>query len=137
MLKGITHVTRHVRDADEALTFYRDLLGFEVHTDQQLAPGQRWLTVRLPAQPDLELVLLDASRWLGGDARDRALAALDVQPTLTLSTTDIDALHERLRLAGARLDMPEVGQQPWGRDLAFRDPGGAPVYVVESVPVPA
>ena len=43
-------------DADAALAFYRDALGFEVRNDVA-SGGFRWVTLGSPAQPDLELVL--------------------------------------------------------------------------------
>ena len=43
-------------DADAALGFYRDLLGFELRLDVGY-DGKRWLTVGPPDQPDTALVL--------------------------------------------------------------------------------
>src|SRR5690348_16144727 len=44
-----------VNDPDEALTFYRDALGLEVHADVA-AEGYRWVTLRAPGQ-DVDIVL--------------------------------------------------------------------------------
>lgn len=43
-------------DADAALTFYRDTLGFEVRNDVGYA-GMRWITVGPAGQPDTNIVL--------------------------------------------------------------------------------
>ena len=57
MITRLSHATIWVLDQDEALSFYRDKLGFEVRTDQTM-DSFRWLTVGPPSQPDLELVLM-------------------------------------------------------------------------------
>ena len=57
MLKRITHTFIHVLDQDQALDFYVGKLGMVIHTDADLGP-MRFLTVTLPEQPELELVLM-------------------------------------------------------------------------------
>ena len=51
MINRLSHATIWVTDQDEALTFYRDKLGFEVRTDQTMDDGFRWLTVGPAASP--------------------------------------------------------------------------------------
>jgi hypothetical protein len=57
MLKRISHTFIHVLDQDEALDFYVGTLGMVVHTDADLEV-MRFLTVNLPDQPNVELVLM-------------------------------------------------------------------------------
>src|SRR5207244_9619106 len=45
-----------VHDHDEALAFYRDLLGLEVRADVKYE-GMRWTTVGPKGQPDVNIVL--------------------------------------------------------------------------------
>src|SRR6202022_4233211 len=52
----VSHCFIAVDDHDEALAFYRDVLGFEVRNDVRFE-GMRWVTVSPPAQPDVEIVL--------------------------------------------------------------------------------
>lgn len=60
MITRLSHATIYVLDQDEALTFYRDKLGFEVRTDMTMDNGFRWLTVGPKTQKDLEIVLMAA-----------------------------------------------------------------------------
>ncbi|MHB1615504.1 MAG: VOC family protein, partial [Actinomycetes bacterium] len=53
---SISHCFLLVRDQDEALAFYRDVLGLQVRTDVAFE-GMRWLTVGPGSQPGLEIVL--------------------------------------------------------------------------------
>src|SRR5207302_10510028 len=56
MFKGINITTIFVLDKDQALDFYVNKLGLEVASDIQKGT-YRWLTVRVPGDPDRELSL--------------------------------------------------------------------------------
>jgi predicted enzyme related to lactoylglutathione lyase len=115
-----------VDDHDKALAFYRDVLGLEVRNDVGFE-GMRWVTVGSPEQ-DVEIVLEppaanpDASP---GDKRAMAeLLAKGMLRGVNFTTSDCDALFERVRAAGADV-LQEPVDQPYGvRDCAFRDPAG-------------
>ncbi|MGW5784199.1 VOC family protein [Streptomyces sp. NPDC003757] len=116
-----------VDDHDEALAFYRDVLGLEVRGDVGFE-GMRWVTVGSPAQPDVDIVLEPPLADPNASAADKeAMAALLAKGHLRgviLSTDDVDATFEHLRAAGAEV-LQEPVDQPYGvRDCAFRDPAG-------------
>ncbi|HTN58996.1 MAG TPA: VOC family protein [Protaetiibacter sp.] len=112
-------------DADAALTFYRDVVGFEVSNDVDMGGGMRWITLNPPGQ-DVSIVLTpvgagesDADREVMAD-----LLAKGVLGGIVLATDDLDADFERIAASGADI-MQEPMDQPWGvRDAAFRDPAG-------------
>ncbi|MEU7744560.1 VOC family protein [Nonomuraea sp. NPDC049158] len=52
----ISSCTLAVHDLDEALGFYRDVLGFEVRDDDG-SEGMRWVSVGPPSQPDAQTAL--------------------------------------------------------------------------------
>jgi len=54
----MSHATIFVLDQESAYDFYVNKLGFKVHTDAEMGPGMRWLTVSPPDQPDLEIILM-------------------------------------------------------------------------------
>jgi catechol 2,3-dioxygenase-like lactoylglutathione lyase family enzyme len=71
VITALSHSTIWVLDQDEALAFYTERLGFEVHTDATM-DDFRWLTVNAPDRPDHELVLEEqtvTSRRLAPAAR--------------------------------------------------------------------
>jgi len=113
-----------VNDPDEALTFYRDALGFEVRNDVS-SEGFRWITVGPPGQ-DLDIVLSQPHGGRSeqeGDALQALVAKGSFQAAL-LRSDDLDATFEQLRASGAEV-LSEPADQPWGvRDCAFRDPSG-------------
>jgi uncharacterized glyoxalase superfamily protein PhnB len=114
-------------DADAALAFYRDTLGFEVRKDVGYK-GMRWITVGPANQPDTSIVLHPpaASPGVTDDER-RTIAEMMAKGTyaiITLATTDLDGTFERLQASGADV-VQEPIEQPYGvRDCAVRDPAG-------------
>ncbi|WP_121702298.1 VOC family protein [Streptomyces sp. E5N298] len=116
-----------VDDHDEALAFYRDVLGMEVRNDVGYE-DMRWVTVGSPAQPDVDIVLEPPLADPNASAADRqAMADLLAKGHLRgviLATDDLDATFEQVRAAGAEV-LQEPVDQPYGvRDCAFRDPAG-------------
>ncbi|MCX4916960.1 VOC family protein [Streptomyces sp. NPDC060011] len=116
-----------VDDHDKALAFYRDVLGLEVRGDVGFE-GMRWVTVGSPLQPDVEIVLEPPAADPDASPADKqAMAELLAKGMLRgviFSTTDCDALFERVRASGAEV-LQEPADQPYGlRDCAFRDPAG-------------
>ena len=116
-----------VDDHDKALAFYRDVLGLEVRNDVAFE-GMRWVTVSSPIQPDVEIVLEPPSASPDASPADKQamaeLLAKGILRGVIFSTSDCDALYERVRDSGADV-LQEPTDQPWGaRDCAFRDPAG-------------
>ncbi|MGW4671390.1 VOC family protein [Streptomyces sp. NPDC004324] len=116
-----------VDDHDKALAFYRDVLGLEVRNDVGFE-GMRWVTLSSPLQPDVEIVLEPPDASPDASPADKQamieLLAKGILRGVIFSTTDCDALYERVRSSGAEV-LQEPTDQPWGaRDCAFRDPAG-------------
>ena len=59
MIKKMSHATIFVNNQNEALEFYRDKLGFKVHTDAMVGEDFRWLTMCTNDQPDFEIILFE------------------------------------------------------------------------------
>jgi len=114
-------------DADAALAFYRDLLGFEVRKDVAFG-GMRWITVGPVNQPATSIVLHPPAASPGiTDEERRTIAEMMAKGTyaiITLATPDLDGAFARLQAGGAEI-VQEPIDQPYGvRDCAVRDPSG-------------
>ncbi|MFE2039227.1 VOC family protein [Streptomyces scopuliridis] len=116
-----------VDDHDKALSFYRDVLGFEVRNDVGFE-GMRWVTVGSPSQPDVEIVLEPPAANPNASPADKQameeLLAKGMLRGVIFSTDDCDATFEHIQASGAEV-LQEPIDQPYGvRDCAFRDPAG-------------
>ncbi|CAL9633715.1 VOC family protein [Streptomyces griseomycini] len=116
-----------VDDHDEAIVFYRDVLGLEVRDDVGFE-GMRWVTVGPPSQPDVDIVLeppVADPNVSPADRRTMAeLMAKGLLRGVIFATDDCDAVFERVSAAGGEV-LQEPMDQPYGvRDCAFRDPAG-------------
>jgi uncharacterized glyoxalase superfamily protein PhnB len=121
-------------DADAALAFYRDTLGFELRNDVGYG-GLRWLTVGPPDQPGTSVVLHPPAADPGiTDDERRTITEMMAKGTyasIVLATKDLDGVFERVQASGAEV-MQEPTEQPYGvRDCAFRDPAGNTVRIQE------
>ena len=116
-----------VDDHDEAIAFYRDVLGFEVRNDVGYE-GMRWVTVGSPAQPDVNIVLepplADPNASLADKQVMAELMAKGMLRGVIFTTDDCDATFERISAAGAEVLQEPMDQFYGVRDCAFRDPSG-------------
>ena len=116
-----------VQDHDEALAFYRDVLGLEVRSDVKYE-GMRWTRVGPKDQPDVNIVLEPPLADPSASPADRKvmkeMLAKGLLRGVIFSTEDCDATFEHIRAGGGEV-LQEPMDQPYGvRDCAFRDPSG-------------
>lgn len=114
-------------DAEASLTFYRDVLGFEVRND--VGGGEwRWITVGPAGQPQTSIVLQPAVADPTITEEERRvvldLVAKGSYGAVTLAAEDLDATFAQIEAAGAEV-LQEPTDQDYGvRDCAVRDPAG-------------
>ena len=125
-----------VHDQDEALAFYTDKLGMEVHRDVTLPEmgDFRWLTVGPPGQEDISIVLMAIP---GAPVMDdqtsedvRKLMAKGFAGTIFLTTDDVQADYEQLKTRGVEFT-EEPQEYPYGIDSGFRDPSGNSIRLTQ------
>ncbi len=115
----------YVRDQDEALAFYVNKLGFQLHTDVRNG-DYRWLTVQPAGQPSFQFGLFRPGPPVHDPATAQTLQAMvakGAMPPLVLEVADCRAAHARMQGLGV-----EFTQEPIDRygtvDAGFRDPSG-------------
>jgi catechol 2,3-dioxygenase-like lactoylglutathione lyase family enzyme len=114
-------------DPEESLSFYRDILGFEVRNHVEYG-DRHWITVGPAGQPGTSIVLAPPGADPGvTDDERRTIVEMMAKGTyghLIFSTADLDDVFARLQAKGAEV-VSEPTDQPYGvRDCAFRDPAG-------------
>jgi catechol 2,3-dioxygenase-like lactoylglutathione lyase family enzyme len=130
---SLSHCFITVHDPDQALAFYRDVLGLELRNDVA-SEGFRWVSLSPPSQPDVEIVL--AEPHAGRPPADGdALLGLLTKGSLNgviFRTEDVDGTFEKVRASGAEV-LQEPTDQFWGvRDCAFRDPSGNMIRISQA-----
>lgn len=125
MSEGVGVAGIYVRDQDEAIVFYVEKLGFEIHTDSTNG-GYRWLTVQHPDQPSFQLGLFQPQPPTVDEDTSAALneaVAKGAMPPLVMVVKDCRAACEAFHAKGV-----EITQEPIARfggvDASFRDPSG-------------
>jgi len=128
MIKNVSHVTLLVRDQDEALSYYKDKLGFSVRYDVTMPEeGFRWLTVSPAGQRDLELVLMKADTPESEGAIGRQAPG---SLFFILTTDDCRADYAALKAKGVEF-LGEPTERPWGLEAMFRDLYGNLIDLLE------
>jgi catechol 2,3-dioxygenase-like lactoylglutathione lyase family enzyme len=136
LISKLTQATIWVHDQDEALAFYTRTLGMEVREDVTLAEmgNFRWLTVGLPAQPDVQFILsVPGPPVVAGEAAEqlREFVSKGMIGNFHFSTEDCRGTYEELRGRGVEFSM-EPTEMPYGIDAQFRDPSGNLLRITET-----
>ena len=128
MIQRQSHSTIFVIDQEEALTFYRDILGFEVNTDMPTNDsGLRWLTLSPKGQPDLELILAQVTSGPMFSAETaeemKALVSRGAFGIGVFETDDIQGDYERLSSQGVEFVSPPQ-ERFYGTEAIVKDNSG-------------
>jgi catechol 2,3-dioxygenase-like lactoylglutathione lyase family enzyme len=145
MINDIQHTAISTGDMEQALAFYRDLIGFEVLSDTSWKKGSeqaanverlmeldgvafRVAMLRLGTS-QLELFEFDSPAPIPGDP-NRPVCDHGITH-ICLSVTDIDSEYERLERAGMRFHCPPVDFGGGVSATYGRDPDGNVVELYE------
>jgi len=114
-------------NADASVTFYREVLGFEIRNDVGYE-GMRWVTVGPVGQPQTSIVLQPPAADPGiNDEERRTIEEMMAKGTyagVLLAAPNLDEVFERVQASGAEVVQEPIDQAYGVRDCAFRDPAG-------------
>ena len=133
MITRLNVASIYVLDKEEALDFYVNKLGLEKANDVTQGP-YRWLTVRVPGQPDIEVSLEQPGPPLHDEATAEQLRELITKGALSglvFHTDDVRALYEVLRERGVSDFTQEPTDHFYGTDMGLRDPFGNAIRILE------
>ena len=132
-VSSIGHVAIRVKEIERTLDFYVDKLGLEKANDVTQGP-YRWLTVRVPGQPDIEVSLEQPGPPLHDEATAAQLRELITKGALSglvFHTDDVRALYDVLRERGVSDFTQEPTDHFYGTDMGLRDPFGNAIRILE------
>ena len=124
---AVTNV--YVDDQDKALTFYTDVLGFEMKRDIPLGAA-RWLTVVSPAAPDGVELLLEPNGSAIAGSYQKALYEAGIPSHTVFATDDIHAQHARMVERGVVFTMNPTRMGP-ATQAVFDDTCGNLIMLVQ------
>ncbi len=132
MISKLNVTSIKVLDQDQALDFYVNKLGLEVAQDFKQGPV-RWLTVRVPGDPDTE-IYLEEPRPPSYDeataAQLRELIAKGAVGWIAFQTDDVRGLYETLKARGVTDFTQEPTDHFYGTDMGVRDPFGNAIRIL-------
>ena len=132
MITNVSLVSVWVKDIDESLAFYTEVLGFEPGDDVRMGEDFRWCTVFHPKQPELHLHLTTPSRPLSDDLVAAMRRAQDEGglPGVGVHVDDCRATYEDLKAKGVEF-LQEPEERPYGVEALMRDNSGNWMVLVE------
>jgi catechol 2,3-dioxygenase-like lactoylglutathione lyase family enzyme len=133
MISKLTVTSVKVLDQDEALEFYVDKLGLEKGKDIKQGPF-RWLTVRVPGDPGIEIFLEVPGPPAHDDdtaAQLRELITKGAMGSLVFESDDIRGLYETLKARGVTDFTQEPTDHFYGTDMGIRDPFGNAIRILQ------
>jgi catechol 2,3-dioxygenase-like lactoylglutathione lyase family enzyme len=137
MITNLNVVSLKVLDQDEALDFYVNKLGLEVGQDFEQGPV-RWLTVRVPGEPGLEIYLDKPGPPATDEATAGQLRELVTKGAvgfLAFRTDDVRALYEDFKERGVTDFTQEPTDHFYGTDMGVRDPFGNAIRFLQPAKV--
>jgi catechol 2,3-dioxygenase-like lactoylglutathione lyase family enzyme len=127
MIKRVANGTLYVKDQNESLRFYTEVLGFEVRADMTLGDF-RWLTVSPKDQPEFEIALyqLRADGYFLSEDDVKVMTRLMEESKIggfVLKADDVQKTYEELKAKGVEFTKPPT-QEPYGMEAVFKDING-------------
>lgn len=132
MVIKLANIALIVRDQDEALKFYTEVLGFEKRTDYLSggSGGTRWVTVAPKGQQGVEIVLFKPGQYENPQLTYDLMAQCGRQSHWVFETDDcrrdyLDWMGKGVKFRGTPEDVP------WGVQVVFEDLYGNQFVLLE------
>ena len=137
MITKLNVTSVRVLDQDEALDFYVNKLGLE--KAQDIKQGSfRWLTVRVPGDPGIEIFLEEPGPPVHDEATAaqlRELITKGAMGSLVFLADDVRGLYETLKARGVADFTQEPTEHFYGIDMGVRDPFGNAIRILQPAKV--
>ena len=133
MIAKLSVTSVWVLDKEEAFDFYVNKLGLEKGTDVKQG-AYRWLTVRVPGDPGIEISLEQPGPPVQDEATAaqlRELISKGAMSGVVFVTDDVRGLYETLKERGVTDFIQEPADNFYGTDMALRDPFGNSIRILQ------
>ena len=133
MNQKLAQVALVVRDYDEAIRFYTDILKFELVEDTQLSQSKRWVIIQPPGSSGCRLLLAKA---VGDEQASRIGNQTGGRVFLFIHTDNFERDYEFLKKKGVKF-VREPSHEPYGTVAVFADLYGNLIDLIELSQQPA
>lgn len=127
MISKLSHTTIYVLDQDRALDFYVNKLGAKLHTDAEMGPGMRWLTITFPELAEQEIILMPFEPGMNLSKENAAnLSKLVTAGAFgfgVFETNDIHATYEEMKSKGVEFTKTST-KEFYATEAIFKDDSG-------------
>jgi len=128
MLTGLISMSVYVLNLENALKFYVEQLGFQVHTDIVIDADKRWASVCMPDEPDKQLMLIpveEGTIFTKEQAKNlQDLIRQEIFSSGVFRCNDVNETYRALRQKGVKFLM-RPGEGFLGQyEAAFTDDSG-------------
>jgi len=133
MITKLNVTSVKVLDQEQALDFYVNKLGLEKGSDVKQG-GFRWVTVRVPGNPETEVSLEQPGPPLHDEATAaqlRELITKGAMSSLVFNSNDVRGLYETLQARGVTDFTQEPIEHFYGTDMGLRDPFGNAIRILQ------
>ena len=133
MINKMSVTSIWVLDKEEALDFYVNKLGLEKGSDIKQG-SYRWLTVRVPGDPSVEISLEQPGPPVQDEATAaqlRELISKGAMGGVVFVTDDVRGLYETLKKRGVTDFTQEPADNFYGTDMGIRDPFGNAIRILQ------
>jgi catechol 2,3-dioxygenase-like lactoylglutathione lyase family enzyme len=133
MINRMSVTSVWVLDKEEALDFYVNKLGLEKGSDIKQGT-YRWLTVRVPGDPSVEISLEQPGPPVQDEATAaqlRELISKGAMGGVVFVTDDVRGLYETLKKRGVTDFTQEPADNFYGTDMGIRDPFGNAIRILQ------
>jgi catechol 2,3-dioxygenase-like lactoylglutathione lyase family enzyme len=132
MIQNISLTTVYTLDQNRTRDFYVNNLDFEPGVDVEMAPGIRWVTIKHPNQPEIEVTLMTPGPPLSPEAAAFVRGQLETGQMggLGLRVDDCHKTFDELSAKGV-VFVQEPADRPYGIEAVMRDDTGNWLVLVE------
>ena len=126
MITGLANVTLMVEDYDGAIQWFTEKLGLELRMDGSMGGDRRFVTVGVPGQDDISIVLHRIT--------PESPQTGNYSPGLLFHCTDCRKMVDDLKTMKVQITL-EPEEQPWGVQAVFVDLYGNSHVLLEPSPM--
>ena len=117
MQQTLAHIALVVRDYDEAIAYYTQVLGFELLEDEERGPGKRWVLIAPRGSRGTSLLL---ARAANPEQQSRIGNQTGGRVFLFLHTDDFQRDYQALRAQDVKF-VEEPRYETYGTVVVFED----------------